>query len=459
MEEARDAEPGLPEFLRDPVGMLERRWLPIAATLLLGLGVTAGLTFTQTPLYSARASVLLVSQKIGEGFVRPTIEEDSPERLDALVREVLSTRYLSQIIEAHDLYPELRAALGLAEVAARMRSRITVEIEPQLTPPTGPRLQTQTAQILGIEFAHTDPEQAAAVTNALARSLTDAGLRARTERARTTTQFLGRELKDAETALLAVSREISQFQQQHRGELPSDYESNLRRIERLEDQRQTLTTQIAEAETRIAVASVQAPENSPQAQLEAARGDLARELSVNTETHPNVVSLRRQIAELEAAASSANTESSRDVLDRAGRRELADLRRQLATTESELRELDARVARTPGRTEQLAALQQRFEVAEETHRDLLRKAKDAEIAESLELAQQGERMAILEEAVPPLSPDRSPWRRAAQGAIAAFGLALCVGLALEWWDPVLSTVKGVESASGLPVIGTVPRIR
>ena len=92
------------------------------------------------------------------------------------------------------------------------------------------------------------------------------------------------------------------------------------------------------------------------------------------------------------------------------------------------------------------------------HLDLLRKVKEAEIAESLEHAQQGERMAILDPATPPAAPDRSRVKLIGAGVVASVGLALCMGLLLEWRDPVLSSVRGIESASGLPVLGSVPRI-
>ena len=460
MEEERVVEAGLPEFVRDPIGMLQRRWLAVVATLAVGTAATAVVTLTQTPIYSARATVMLVGQRIPEDFVRPTIEEDASERIDALVGEVLSIRSLTEIIETHELYPELRARLPLSELIARMRSLISVELEPQLTTSPGPRPQTQTTHILAIGFSHTDPDKAATIANALARLVTDIGVRTRTERARTTTEFLGRELTGAEAALREVSHQISQFQQEHRGELPSELDSNLRRLERLQQQRQSLAAQIGEAETRLAMAAVQSPDTSPEAQLEQARADLARERAVNTETHPNVAALRRRIEALERVVSgaSAGPATSREHFTRVGRREIDDLRAELAATEHELQELDARVAGTPARAEQLAALEQQLKVVEETHLDLLRKVQEAEIAESLELAQQGERMAILDQAVPPAEPDRPRWKVAVRGGVASLGLALCAGILLEWRDPVLSTVKGVESASGLPVLGTVPRI-
>ena len=459
VEEESVVEAGLPEFLSDPIGLLRRRWLEMLAALVVGLVATVVVTLVQSPLYSAKATVMLVGQTVSEDFVRSSIEEDSSEGVDALVGEVLTTRSLTQIIEEHGLYPELRARLPLTEVVARMRSRITVELERQLTTSPMPRPQTQT-QILAIGFSHTDPDTVATVANALAKLVTDAGVRARTEQTRKTREFLGRELTSAEAALLEVSHEISHFQQEHRGELPSDLEPNLRRLERLQQQRQSLATQIGETETRLAMAAAQTPDTSPEAQLEQARADLARERSVNTETHPNVVSLRRRIEALEQVVNEARSgpTTSRRKLDQVGRREVGELRAELAATERELREQDARVAQTPARAEQLAALQQRHKVVEETHLDLLRKVKEAEIAESLELAQQGERIAVLDQAVAPAAPDRPRWKLALRGVIAAVALALCVGLALEWWDPVLTSVRGAESVSGLPVLGSVPRI-
>ncbi len=451
-------ETGLPEFLSDPVGMLHRHRLAVVLTFVLGVAGTALVTVTQTPLYSALATVMLVSQKIPEDFVRPTIEEGAAERIDALVGEVLSMRYLSSIIEEQDPYPELRGSVTLAEVIAHMRQHIRVEFQRQLTPGSAPGPQTRTALILGVGFAHHDPGKAATVANSLARLLTDAGVRTRTEQARTTTEFLRRELTSAEKALREVGQEISRFQQEHRGELPSELEANLRRLERLQQQRQSLAAQIGEAETRLALASGQASDSSPEAQLEQARADLARERAVNTETHPNVASLRRRVEAFERVAAGAEP-NSRDRLGEVGRREIEDLRAELAATEREIATIDDRVAQTPVREEQLAALELRLRVVEETHLDLLRKVKEAEIAESLELAQQGERVMVLDEATPPTAPDRPRWKLALAGSVLSLGLAVCVGFLLEWRDPVLSTVRGVESASGLPVLGSVPRIR
>jgi uncharacterized protein involved in exopolysaccharide biosynthesis len=150
-----------------------------------------------------------------------------------------------------------------------------------------------------------------------------------------------------------------------------------------------------------------------------------------------VAALRRRIEALEQVVNGARTgpATSREHLAQVGRREINDLRAELAATERELQELDSRVARTPARAEQFAALEQRLKVVEETHLDLLRKVQEAEIAESLELAQQGERMAILDLGAA-AEPDRPRWKLACAASSPPRPSPLH-GVLLEWWDPVL----------------------
>ena len=50
---------GLPDWLSDPRGILRRRWLPMLATLLIGLAATVAITVVRKPVYSAEATVLL----------------------------------------------------------------------------------------------------------------------------------------------------------------------------------------------------------------------------------------------------------------------------------------------------------------------------------------------------------------------------------------------------------------
>lgn len=449
------------DILSDPVGVLRRRWLPIVAVVVAGWVATVAVVALLKPQYEARATVMIASQKLSEEFVRPTIEEDLLERINALIAEALSRESLSQVIERRNLYPELRAERSMVDAVAALRDKIEVEVDPGLLGATrgGGR-----AQVIAIRYTAQDPEVAADVTNEVAGLFAAAGVRLRTEQVRLTTDFMKRELADAEEVLHEQMRKISEFQQQHRGELPSELESHLRRLERLQQQRNSLALQITEAETRVALSAAEASApDSPSLRLRELRSQLAKELSVNKETHPNVVSLRRQIelaeGELGSTEPSSRMGASQQILLRAGREEIAQLRNQLAETDRELMELDARVAAIPAREEELTAMLQRATVLRDNYLDFLRKVKESELAESLEMAQQGDRVSVLDRAFPPADPKQPRWMLALGGIVASLGLGLMLGLALELRDPVIVSADALESLTGLRVLGSVPHMR
>jgi uncharacterized protein involved in exopolysaccharide biosynthesis len=186
-------------------------------------------------------------------------------------------------------------------------------------------------------------------------------------------------------------------------------------------------------------------------------------LSVNKETHPNVLSLRRQIELLQkepgssAGGAGMATAGSHGVTE-AARRELNQLREQLTDTDRELVELDRHVARIPAVGQELGALAQRETVLRENYLDFMHKVQDAELAQSLELAQQGGRVSILDSASTPTDPKRPRWQIALGGVAASIGLALALGLLLEWLDPLIMTAEALKTLAGVPVLGSLPHI-
>jgi uncharacterized protein involved in exopolysaccharide biosynthesis len=424
----------------------------------LGAVVGVSLALIQQPRYLAKATVLLASQRVAQEFVRPTIEEDPLERVNALLGEVLSVDNLYELIEKHGLFVEERASTSRAILVGRMRRSIQMGQEVQVGTPS----RFDRAQILGISFTADDPETAAAVANDLAQLFVLAGIRMRSEQARVTTEFMRRELEAAEESLREHTRKIASFQEQHRGELPSELDTQLARLERLQSLRSSLTMQIVEAETRLATiradASRDAGSGGP-SRLEQMRALLAQELAVNTETHPNVQALRRQIETLEREGGGGGRGGgATGGVVSAVQREIDQLRQQLADTDQQLIELDAKVARIPALGEEFSALQQRATVLEQTYTEYLRKVKEAELAESLERAQQGARVSVLDRASPPAAPQRSREKLAAFALIASLGLAVLVGVVLEWRDPVLASVRAVEEAGQVEVLGSIPHM-
>jgi uncharacterized protein involved in exopolysaccharide biosynthesis len=446
---------GLPDWFHDPVAVLKRRWRAMLAALLLGLVATGVVASLREPVYLAEAKVLLAGQKVAEDLVKPTMQGSPLDGIDAFAAEAMSIANLRKLIEELNLYPELRETMPMEGIIATMRGSIRIDSENE-GPRPPPNLRFAKSRVIGIGFEANDPRVAASVATRLAHLFQAEGLRMRSEQARLATEFMRREVTAAESALRDQKAKIAAYEEAHRGELPSELDANQRRLERLQDQRDSLMTSAAEAETRLAQAIAQsAPQSSGATRLAEARAALARQRAVNTDTHPNVISLKREIAALERDDVAVGGGGA---IVEAARREVAQYRTQIEETDAEIDALDARIARTPSHEAEVASMLQHAKVLEDNYLAVLGKLKGAELGESLELAQQGGQVSVLHDAVPPLEPEKGRLKIALAGVVASLGLAIALALLLELRDPVIATAQGVESIAGVPVLGVMPRV-
>jgi uncharacterized protein involved in exopolysaccharide biosynthesis len=446
---------GLADLLGDPLGLVRRRWRWMLATLLAGVAASAVFAYLREPRYSAASSVMIARQQVSESIVKPAIEEDALTRIDAMAAEVLSDAKLQKLVDTLGLYPELRETESMAEIVAKVRAGVEIEQADRVRT----RAREESAEVFTIRFESEQPEGAAGVANALADLFVEAGIDSRVRQHRLTTEFLRRELAATETELRELDGTIAEFKREHRGSLPEDLQANLTRIDRLQEERQSLALQIAEAQARVVTLAAD-DGDSPTARLENLRGELAVARGVNTESHPTVIALRREIEALEreVAGYASSDATSRTSLRQAAEGTIAVLRSQLAAAERGIEELDARVERTPLVQEELSALSERASILRESYLGFLRKLEDAELAESLLLAQQGERVSVVNRASAPKTPIRSRWSWLGAGAALALVAAALAGLLAEALDPVLVTAGQVEAAGRYPVIGAVGRI-
>jgi uncharacterized protein involved in exopolysaccharide biosynthesis len=445
---------GLPPFVWDPIGVLRRRWRWMLATLLVGLMGTTLYGLSLVPRYRAAAIVMIATKEMPEEFVRSTVQEDPFERISAMVGEILARPRVAVLIEKHDLFPELRESVEMGELVERVRQNIT--IEPNKGIATQQRFET--ARLLSIEFESDRPDTAAAVANDIASLLAAAGIRLRSQQASLTTEFMRRELARAEGELRDHDRKITEFKTGHRGELPADLTPSLQELARLQQQRESLALQIAEIESRMAALS--SIDNSPDARLMQLRAVLNEELAIHTERHPNIVSLRRQMAILEQEIDAGGTDGAQSSSAplAASRKTLNALQRQRAAAETRTLELEERVARIPERQEQLEALEEKESVLQGTYTEFLRKVQEAELAQTLEQAQQGARISVIERAEPPLRPTRSRRKLMNVALLASIFAACGVGILFEFMDPVLLMSGDDRAVEDIPILGSVPWI-
>lgn len=450
---------GIPSFLFDPIGIVRRRWRWIVPVLGAG-AVLATVVVSAWPMtYVASARALLSGQRLPDDFVRTTVAEGFAEQLNAMVGEALSRESLDELVEAHDLVDGMSEDEE-AEVLLLVRESISIEQDRSIN--TG--RESESTYIFAVGFRWDDPKKAAAVANDLVGKLISANEERRSRQARVATDFLRKDAERTEASLRELSKKITEFKEKYRGELPSELETKSARLERLQAQRQALGLQISDAESRLMLLRTQGGESDPRAKsLSALEERLFHERSINTDEHPNVTALQRQIealrSEMRENPEGGSWSPMQQASVAAAQREIGALRGQLAQIEVEMADLEVQVARTPARQEELGALEQREEVLRENYADSLKKVKEAELSESLEASQQGIKLSRLGPAVPPLDPELPRWILALLGALGVLGAAVAVAFALELLDPVVLARSDVEALTGLPALGELPRAR
>lgn len=452
---AEGGSPILPGFLLDPVGLAQRRWKWMLAALALGLAGTGLFARSLDLTYLASATVLVTSQRISEEFFRPTVESDQLEKVSAILGELMSRQNLATLIEKHGLYPDKEGEEPTSMEDKVELLRRATEIKPDTT--HGAVRPGSSAVVYAISVYLDSARNAANVANDLAGNFIDTHLKMRSRQARLTTEFLRRELAQVEEDLAKQESAITSFKQQYRGELPGELQTNIARLDRLQMQRQSLALQIAEAETRMTTIATTTPAaDSPKERLNNLRARYQELAAIYTPEHPSVVAVARQIDALEKEVASLPDDAAAPGSPAST---IGELRRQLAATVAEFEDLDRRVGSTPKRQEELAALEQRAEILRESHREFLRKVSQAELAEAVESAQQGERATILDKAVPPGHPDNSPIKYIIVGILGSVLMALGIGVLLEIVDSVIVNDSEIEQRYQLPVLGSIARIR
>jgi polysaccharide chain length determinant protein (PEP-CTERM system associated) len=462
---------------------LRRKWLIIAPVILLTTGAFA-YSWRLPNLYRSETLILVVPQRVPEGYVRSTVTTPIEDRLRSMQEQIRSHSRLEQVIREFGLYVEEREKRPMEEVVARMQHQILV------SPVRGDSFR--------VGFTSGDPKVAAKVTERLAAMFIEENLRDRAVQAEGTSAFLETQLETARVRLLDHEKRLEEYRLRYASELPAQLQANVQLIVGQRQQLQVITESIdRDRDRRLALekamndasAGESSPAeamtggttaDSPLQRLDTARAQL-RSLERRLKTdHPDLIAARRNVAELEsevaamssgapapestAPAASDVTRQLRikqyradiDALDRQIRNKEAELARVRQTIEEYQRRVDA----APTRETELTELMRDYTTLQNMYTNLLSKKEESKLAANLERAQAGEQFKILDPArVPekPFSPDRLQINLL--GLVVGLGLGIGMAAVLEFRDTSLRTEDEIIRLFSLPVIALVPVMR
>jgi len=489
---------------------LRRKWyiiIPLFACVLVSFGVYKYLP----KVYRATTLILVQPQRVPESYVQTTITDSVAGRLSTISQEILSRTRLEKVIQEFNLYSDMRKTLSLEEIVETMRKEIEVKVQ---TTPQSERTQNS----FSISFEGKDPKTVMLVTNKLASLFIEENLKVRESQAEGTAEFLSRELAEMDERLRQKENLIRNFKERSMGQLPQQLDANLRILERLEQQLQTTSENLRAAEDRTMLLQNQIeqlktrgqfsmsrrphgdvgsgtdetdrqgiPEDPLVVQLNNLKRELANAQSKYKDTHPDVIDLKKKIANLEVKVkrlferqeaerpgTGVGDESlSGFTLDPNASRLIAQHTEQYNSSMLEVKRLkeeiknlkeqigvyQRRIEETPKREQEIALLTRDYDLLKGNYQSLMEKKIQAQMAENLERKQQGEQFKILDPArIPekPVKPDRN--KMLLMGGV----IGLIGGLGLVWLresiDRSFHVVSDLEAYLGIPVIATIPNL-
>ena len=463
----------------DLFGLARRRGKLIAILSGAVILVTFWVAMALPNLYTSSAMILVEPQSVDEDLVNSGVRQsDLNERLGLMTAEILSRTRLSEIITDMGLYKRESKSMQRSEVVDLMRSYVSVvpvlsELE------EGHKSKELRFNTFQIVFRHEDRNVAAGVAQRIANDFIDANIEARTQITAKSLNFMEDEIASLAKQLGTVEKSISSVKEENAGRLPEEFDSHQRMLQfatgDLRDAQRILAAAESDAafwaNQVLSASSMSAPGDTASPahhlrMLEIQQGSLSAR--GYTDRHPDVVRVETEIAilrnQLERSAGDENSPKSQNEQNAESQQNRAELRAQAAREDIErLREsvadFEARLAATPAVAEELDSLNRQYDHLYRSYQDFSSRHQQASVQADLERRQLGEKFRILEAAEPAPQPS-SPNRILLLSLGAILGLALGAGLGLvaEVTDSSMHTSNELQTALGIPVLVSVPRI-
>lgn len=448
--------------LRFYLSLILRR-LPIIVALIVTT-TTAGVLYAVSlpPVFRAESRLLIENAQIPDELAASTVRSTADEILLAIQQRIMTRENLLAMAERHTLFtaaPEMTQAQQLEQLA----DRVSIYM---------PTTQGNTG-VVTVSFAAPDPVLSAAVTNEIADQVLQWNTELRTSASGSTLDFFETEVRRLTDELAQQNAKILEFEQENRDALPESLEyrrtrlatqqERLLQVDRdlaqLRDRRNRLTELHERTGSTISTNEGRTPE---ELRLEEARRELASALVILSPTNPRVRNLQQEIAALEevvktqlnAAGGGDLSAFEVQMLDIDG--QISFLAEQKEELERDLTTLEASIEATPANSIRLAELNSNYETLRVQYEQAVTSLSEARMGDRIEITDRGQRISVIEKAVPPsfrAEPNRKRIAVAAFGAGAVLAGALLV--LLEVMNQTVRRPSELARALGAQPFGTI----
>src|SRR6266550_3100798 len=202
----------------DYLAMLRRRLKVILIPALLAPLAGFLVSFAFPPKYTSRSLVMVDEQKVPEGYVKPVVTEDLSQRIASMEQQVLSRNRLTPVVDRFGL---AKKGKSVEDAVDEIQKNVSIEaVLPDITAARRKR-PGQESNMPGfyVNFTWDNARDAQQICSELTSMLLAENLKARTQVAQSTTEFLTRQLDEAKKNLNDQDSKMATFKRQYMGQL------------------------------------------------------------------------------------------------------------------------------------------------------------------------------------------------------------------------------------------------
>lgn len=455
-----------------------------------GSALGLGLALTLPPEYRAQARLVVESEQIPGNLAESTVRTTATEQLQIIEQQIKARDTLLDMSNRLNIFlDETRADQPLRpdEIVADLRSRIRIS-----TTGGGRQRWNQpaSATLVTVSFTSSSSSMAAQVTNEVVTLMQQENRAMRTGVSGQTLEFFEQEAQRLNEVLSRQGEAIISFQEANRGALPDslDFRRNQlvaaqeRLLEiaqdegELSDRRDALVALYEETGGVGDLADDEIAQLSPEErQLRQLREEYTRSVAVLSLDNPRVRVMKAQIDALEGLvaeqASESDAASNRDIRATTATSlfdlQVAELESQLEffkirreQLESDMAELQRSIDATPANAIALDTLERDYAASRAQYDQAVANRARAKTGDIIEALSKGERITLIEAAVPPddpFSPNRP--RLAMMGTAAGLMVAFAFVALLELLNTSIRRSQDIVNQLDITPFATLPFIR
>ncbi len=522
--------------LTDIINTIRRRRTAIVVIVAGVFLICALLAILLPSVYESSATILIEEQDIPQDMVHGAINSFAVQRIQTISQRVMTRSNLLDIINKYGLYASEKRTKTTEEIVKMMRKDINLETinADVMDPRSG--APTKATIAFTLSYDGESPEQTQKVASELTNLFLKENIETRTQQATDTYSFMKDAADKLEAQIAVYEKKLAAFKQQNADNLPELTQLNMQLMDRTETELDDIANQMSEAEGRKFYLEAQLAQISPSgptisssgqmipdplSRLKALQSDYARDLSIYSPDHPDVIREKREIAALEQQlggvsmggqqAKQLEDLRAKLAIDREKYSEnhpdIVKLKREIASLESKLpddahpekaiaarmpdnpayltlqaqlqsaeadikslgtkrEQLKAKIAdyatrmtKAPQIEREYASMVRDRDNAVLQFRDIKAKQLEAGVSKQMEKESKGERFSLID---PPAFPEKpiSPNRPAILflGFILSLGSGIGFAILKDSMDNLVTSRKGVVALMGANPLGIIPYI-